>query len=218
MPVFPFQPQGREAAENGEANGYEEITVGDASSMKYELLTVQQIREIYSERLVKDFAPDEVKSLRRILTALSAGHYACYGAAEENEIVAYAFFVIDGRNALIDYFAVREDLRGCGKGSRFLRMMAADLLQRFDCVLLESEDPDYGADEEECGIRERRLRFYMHNNLAGTGVRAEVWHVHYRILVFPLGRIPPDDEVRKIYASIYRVMLPERLYRKMVHI
>ena len=183
--------------------------------MKCELLNVSQIREIYSERIVNDFAPDEVKPLPQILDALSAGHYACYGAVEEGDVVAYAFFAIDGRNAMADYFAVRADLRGKGTGSRFIRSMTDCLLQQYDCVLLESEDPDYATDEEERIVCERRIRFYLHNGLIPTGVRSEVWHVHYRILALPIGCIPPDEEIGRIYAGIYRVIMPEAYYRKM---
>jgi len=186
--------------------------------MKYEPLTVGQIKEIYAERLVNDFAPEEVKPLSRILTALSDGHYVCYGAIEEGEIVAYAFLVIDGRNAMVDYYAVREDLRGHGKGSCFIRMMTDGLRKQFDCVLFESEDPDDGKNDEDRNVRDRRIRFYLHNGLVETGVRTIVWHVHYRILALPVGRIPSDSEIREIYDGIYRAILPVTLYMEMVRI
>ena len=183
--------------------------------MKYELLNVRQIREIYTERIKKDFAPDEVKPLSWILNGLSAGHYACYGAVEEDRIAAYAFFVIDGRNAMVDYLAVCENLRGRGTGSLLIRMMTDDLQQKYDCVLLESEDPDYATDEEDRNVRERRIRFYLHNRLVPTGIRSEVWHVHYRILALPVGHMLPDEEIGRIYSGIYRVMMPEKFYKTM---
>ena len=183
--------------------------------MKYEVMNVRQIREIYTERIIKDFAPDEVKPLSRILNGLSAGHYACYGAVEEEKIAAYAFFVIDGRNAMVDYLAVREDLRGRGTGSRFIRMMIDDLQEKYNCVLLESEDPDYAADQEDYAVRDRRIRFYFRNRLVPTGIRSEVWHVHYRILALPVGHIPPDEEIGRIYSGMYRVMMPKKYYNKM---
>lgn len=134
---------------------------------------------------------------------------------EKERIVAYAFFVIDGRNAMVDYLAVCENLRGRGKGSLLIRMMTDDLQQKYDCVLLESEDPDDATDEEDRDVRERRIRFYLHNGLVQTGVRSEVWHVHYRILALPVGHILPDEEIGRIYSDIYRVMMPEKFYKTM---
>ena len=179
-------------------------------------LTIEQIREIYEERIPNDFAPDEIKPLSRIEEALSTGHYACYGAFDGERITAYAFFVINGGCALLDYFAVREDLRGHGTGSEFLHGMTTGLLRRFETVLLESEDPDYAETDDEREKMERRLRFYRRNGLMETGVISTVWYVHYRILQFPIGREISADDIRDVYKGIYRVILPETLYQTMV--
>ena len=124
--------------------------------------------------------------------------------------------MINGRCALLDYLAVREDLRGSGTGSGFLRKMTTGLLHRFENVLLESEDPDYAETDDERETMERRLRFYRKNGLTETGVISTVWHVHYRILQFQVGRRLSSEETREIYRSIYRVLLPEILYQTMV--
>ena len=50
-------------------------------------LYADQIRALYAERMKRDFPPDELKPLPVMETALSAGHYACYGAALGGEIV-----------------------------------------------------------------------------------------------------------------------------------
>ena len=179
-------------------------------------LTIEQIREIYAERIPKDFAPDEIKPLSRIEEALSNGRYSCYGAFEGDQIVAYAFFVINGGYALLDYLAVREDLRGSGTGSGFLHGMATGLLCRFESVLLESEDPDFAETDEERETMERRLRFYRKNGLTETGVISTVWHVHYRVLLFPVGRRLSADETSEVYRGLYRTLLPKDLYQTMV--
>ena len=181
-------------------------------------LTNKQIRTIYLERIKKDFAPDEIKPLSRIRKALAEGNYACYGAFEGEQITAYAFFVLNGRCALVDYLAVREDLRGQGTGSRFLQLMMSGLMQQFDCVLLESEDPDFAEAEEEKDIRNRRLRFYLRNGLTDTGVTAFVWHGHYRILALPVGKALFPDNVREIYSDIYHIIFPKIIYDRMVQL
>ena len=184
--------------------------------MEIRELTGGQIREIYNERIPRDFAPDEIKPLSRIEEALSKGHYACYGAFDGEIITAYAFFVINGPNALLDYLAVLEERRGKGTGSEFLQKMAEGLLRRYEYVLLESEDPEYAETEEDRGVRERRLRFYHHNGLIETGVGSCVWHVDYRILLFPGGSMLSAERTREIYRGLYRVMLPKELYDAMV--
>ena len=186
------------------------------TSMEIKELTGEQIRRIYKERMPEDFSPDEIKPLSRIEEALSTGHYACYGAFEGVQILAYAFFVINNRYALLDYFAVRDDMRGKGIGSKFIQKMTKGLMHRFENVLLESEDPDYADSEAERSVMERRIRFYLENGLVKTGVRSTVWNVYYRVLSFPVGSIPSADQTREIYRGLYRVMLPEELYNTKV--
>ena len=190
--------------------------VKEVAGLEIKELTIEQIREIYAERIPKDFAPDEIKPLSRIEDALSKGHYACYGAFDGNLITSYAFFVINGDDALLDYLAVREDLRGSGTGSEFLQGIRAGLLRRFERVLLESENPDYAETDDDRKTRERRLRFYRKNGLMETGVLSTVWNVPYRVLQFPDGKSLSADETREVYRGLYKVLLPEELCKKMV--
>ena len=186
--------------------------------MELRKLTDKQIRIIYQERIRRDFSPEEIKPLSRIRKAMAEGHYACYGAFEGEQITAYAFLVINHECAMIDYLAVREDLRGKGTGSRFLQLMMTGLMQPFHCVLLESEDPDFATEEAEANTMRNRLRFYLRNGLIETGVVSTVWYVHYRILVLPVGEIPSAESVKEIYSGIYRMLLPRMVYQKMVRL
>ena len=186
--------------------------------MEIRELTGEQIRRVYTERITRDFAPDEVKPLSRIEEALAAGHYACRGAFGGDGLLAYAFFVVDGSRALLDYLAVREDLRGKGIGGAFLRAMADWMTRRFDSVLLESEDPDYARSDHARRVMERRIGFYLRNGLAETGVTSSVWRVRYRVLSFPVGKKLSAGETREVYRALYRALLPEELYETMVRV
>lgn len=181
-------------------------------------LTLLQLREIYEQRMVEDFPPDELKPLWMIERALDEGRYSCFGWFEGREILAYALFVRLGRTALFDYYAVRRDLRDSGVGSRFIRALIEGPLAGMDCVLLEVDDPDEAPDERELDVRERRLRFYMRNGLRDTGARATVFGVAFRILALPVGPMPGPEAARRVYSELYRAMLPEKLYREQVHI
>ena len=78
-------------------------------------LFLDQIRALYRKRLKADFPKDELKPLIVIERAHARGGYVCYGALDREDILAYAFFVKQGGLALLDYYAVRGDLRGRGR-------------------------------------------------------------------------------------------------------
>ncbi len=189
-------------------------------SFSVRALALAQIRELYAQRLVVDFPPDELKPLSIIERALRRGEYVCYGAMDGQEALAYGFFVkleADGKRfALFDYFAVRQDLRDRGVGSRFLLALVDGPLRGMDCVLLEIDAPERAGTPEERRIRDRRLRFYLNNGLRDTTVSAVVYGVEYRILSLPVGGFPSPEETRRLYAALYRAILPERAYKTMV--
>ena len=145
-------------------------------------LHTDEIKTLYKERLTRDFPPDELKPLTMIMSAVERDAYICYGALVEESILAYAFFVKWGNDALIDYYAVREDIRDAGIGSRFMQELISGPLQGMNCVLLEVEDPDCSQNVRERDIRNSRLSFYMRNGLVETGVKSIVWDAPYYFL------------------------------------
>ena len=183
---------------------------------RVERLTVEQVRELYVRRLKRDFPPDELRPLSRIEQALARGEYMCYGALEGGAILAYAFFVLLGKRALFDYYAVDEPLRDRGLGSRFLQALIGGPLAGMDRVLLEVDDPDSAENREEAGLRRRRLDFYLRNGLLETGVKATVYGVDFRLLSLPVGVAPTPEETRRLYGQLYRVILPPGLYESKV--
>ena len=185
-------------------------------------LSLLRVRELYAERMVRDFPRNELKPLPMIERALARGEYACYGAVRDGEVLAYAFFVLqrDGavRCALFDYYAVREDLRDHGVGSAFIRALIRGPLADLDCVLLEVDDPAYAPDARELEIRNRRLEFYLRNGLSDTAVTAEVFRAPFRILSLPVGERLTPRQAGRYYALLYRCMLPAPVYKRAVKI
>ena len=189
-----------------------------ADQLEIRMLTLSQVREIYSRRLTEDFPPDERKPLVLIERALALGRYACYGCFDGEAAVAYAFFATLGNNVLLDYFSVEKSFRNRGLGSLFLQALIAGPIGSAGCALVEVEDPDYAPDPYELELRKRRLRFYQRNGLADTGVRVTVYHVEYRILALPVGCVPDGQDVLSLYTSIYNAMPPEKSHAKKMRI
>ena len=186
-------------------------------------LTFDQVRRVYSEQMVPAFPEDELKPLNMIEQALARGEYLCLGAADGDEVLAVAFFVRivrEGRTLMLfDYFAVREDLRDQGLGSRFLQSLIGEpFLAEADAALLEVDEPEAADTPEEQDIRSRRLAFYLRNGLRDTSVNADVYGVTYRILSLPAGRELAPDAVRRTYAALYHSFLPDHLYRRWVFV
>ena len=189
-----------------------------ADAFAIRALTGPQIREVYARRLIEDFPPDERKPLHLIERALSRGKYACHGCFIGDRMAAYAFFAMLEKNALVDYFSVDKSLRDHGLGSRFLQALIDGPLGELDCALLEVEEPDIAPDPNERELRRRRLRFYLNNGLKDTGVRVTVYHVNYRVLALPVGRVPLGEDALSTFLSIYRAMPPERVYAEKMQI
>ena len=186
--------------------------------MNIEVLTLPEIRDVYRHLLKYDFPDDERKPLSRIEKSLEKGQYLCYGIKDGSGIAAYAFFVVIENLYLLDYFAVRKDLRGTGVGSRFLKELYGNQFRNVSCVLVEVDDPAYADSEEEKEIRERRLSFYLKNGLRDTGARCRAFGVHFLILECPAGDTHTREDAGEIYSRIYRAILPNRMYSRMIKI
>lgn len=188
--------------------------------MQFAELTAAQVTQVYQERMTADFPPDELKPLSRIRRALSAGRYRCTGLFEGGELLAYGFFVIlrgqDDTELLLDYFAVDAAKRGQGIGSAFLRMLPEQFPEA-GAVLIESESPETAENSAERILRERRIRFYMENGCLASGMETSVFGVRYRVMELPLRKTHTPEQLRQIYAGLYRQILPPEMFREKIH-
>ena len=187
-------------------------------AMNIDLLILPEVRKIYRERMKKDFPGNELKSLAMIEKAFREGRYLCYGAREGADILAYAFFVLTEDLYMLDYFAVKKELRGSGIGSGFLKELNSRCFREAACVLVEVDDPRFAGDDKEKAICERRLAFYLRNGLLDTGARARTFGADFLILEFPKGEPHSPKEAGELYSRIYRSFLPKRIYEQMVMI
>ena len=176
-------------------------------------LDMQQAAQIYTQYMAQDFPPDELKPFAMIEAASARGEYECLGCFAGASLCGYAYLLRQGQDYLLDYFAVRADLRGSGYGSRILCMLQAQYADAA-AFLIESENPDYAADAEARSARQRRLRFYLHAGCTDTGVTARVFGVEYRILELPLSGSHTPDEIRAVYMRLYQSILSTPRYKQ----
>lgn len=185
-------------------------------------LTDKEVIDIYSTYSIRHFPAEERKPLSSIERMLKDGIYTGYGLYEKennHSLLCYAFFTIlpDHSNILLDYFAVIEEYRSHGIGSLFLQHMK-DSVTEYNGLLIEIEDPNYASNEKELSIRNKRFAFYNTNGCVFTGILAEVFGVHYRILYFPILSTPPLETLFTDIDAIYQHMVSRNNYNKHVNI
>lgn len=181
-------------------------------SYRVEKLTPSQIKKIYTGPAVRHFPADERKPVEAIEKLLEDGMYMGLGMFDENagtddKLMAYALFTKGGEEfVLLDYYAVLEEYRSGGVGSIFIKEMDS----HFDGVrgmLLETEELESAANDEEFNIRQRRNSFYRRNDVVMSDVKSEAAGVRYNIWYKAFeGDMPEADELRGTLADLYNIM------------
>ena len=175
--------------------------------MTLRALTEAELISVYEKHLVFDFPPAEVKPLPRILELFHAGSGEGRGLfGESGDLLAYALLAETADAAFLDYLAVVSAARNAGLGSRFLTGLLSELPEGRP-LLLEVEDPQGAASEEERCLRIRRLGFYRRCGVLPTEVRSSVFGVGYRILCSDPAL--PAERVRAALGSVYALLFPE---------
>ena len=176
------------------------------------LTDFRQVEKLYKSRLESDFAEDELKPLSAMKKSWEEGNYDCYGVFEGEEILGYAFFVSNGDNCLLDYFAIKEDRRNEGLGSIFLKQLTA-CMEKEKYVIVEVEDPNQANSFDEKTLRNRRLQFYLRNGYMETTLKSSVFGVSYRLLEASNSVPHSARNIRTAYIELYRSILPEEFFQ-----
>ncbi|MDD5937253.1 MAG: GNAT family N-acetyltransferase [Clostridiales bacterium] len=185
--------------------------------IKVRNLDKEFVIQVYHEHLVKDFIPAEQKPLDIITGLMDRGLYICYGLYDEEEFVAYAFFMkVEGyQDLLIDYFAVCSEVRSCGYGSRFLSLLASELTE-YDNIIFEVESGKDAKDEQELAVCKKRLEFYHRNGLKDTKLKVSLFGCDMVILYLQLHKAPTDDSLEEALDAIYDTMFGKDLHKRCV--
>lgn len=195
------------------------VIKGEDFMLTLKALAREQVTEIYTRHMCRDFAPDELKPLAGILRLMDEGLYRAYGLFEEDGLRGYAMLMTSpgGRAALLDYYAVISSRRGAGYGSRFLALLREEL-RDLDGIVLESEHIEYAVGRKDKSIRTRRIAFYLRNGVRRTSLRSRLFGVDYTVLYLPCGRDLPDGRLFMELDAIYRTLFPAYIWQRRVEI
>lgn len=181
--------------------------------MQIRLLDCAAAQQIYETRMVQDFPAAELKPFTAVREMMQAGIYEPLALYDEGgSLQAYAWQVLlpGRRSALLDYFAVRKDLRGSGIGTQALHALSRHYADRLDDLILECEHPEEAPDR---GVAQRRIAFYLRAGACATRIESRVFGVRYQILTLPCSGHAEDAVVGKELKELYRMMVPEPYYR-----
>lgn len=182
---------------------------------EFRLLTREELRELYDQHMKRDFPPDELKPLNRLLELLDRGVYEPYALFRENRLIAYALYWRTGEDpyVMLDYFAVIPEERNKGAGSALLRDMLERFCQNGGGVFGEVEAPISG-DAETDALRRRRLGFYARAGLRRMEYTSRIFGVPFVIIVY--GPEISEAALMETHRKLYRQVLSEAEYNKNV--
>ena len=139
---------------------------------------LDEIKSLYE----RAFPPSEKKPFALILKKRDTGEMEIYSiVGDSGEFLGLAIFILHGRIALLDYFAIDDSVRGKGIGSTALSKIKELFPEKV--LLLEIEDPEEkGADNTP--ERMRRERFYTSRGMSVMPYKIMLFGVKMLVLTF----------------------------------
>ncbi len=157
-------------------------------------------KKLYKEHLKKDFPRNELYSLNEFLKESENKRIDIY--IEDEREKAYMVTGESDHITFIYYFAVYDDYRGQGIGTKFLK----EYIEKSNkTIVLEIEDPKRSKSENEKEKRIRRQKFYERLGfVVDSRVKSYYFFEHYLILTTPTN-LPIKtikQEIKDLYEHI----------------
>lgn len=167
-------------------------------------LETKRWEELYKNHMMKDFPDSELCALSRFLKYTDKRMVYVY--IEEGKEKAYLVTSQNDKIILIQYFAVYEEYRQKGIGTRCLQeykqMVGDDKI-----ILLEIENPEKAKNKKEYEKRIKRKNFYERIGfLVDKRVKEYYFWEHYLLLTSK--KTMPIREVKKEIKTLYKSMTP----------
>jgi len=166
--------------------------------MNVKELDKKEIETIYKGRLLTDFPENEVKPFALTEAFIKDGCYKGYGYFDGEELLAYAFFLIIDKTALLDHIAVTGARRNAGIGGLFLRELTQNTFKEYR-IVAEVENPEYASNEEDKNLMERRIGFYLRNGWRISRENVKLYYTNYNLISIGTASSATDADVLDIY-------------------
>lgn len=188
--------------------------------LKLKQLSKKQRENIYNNYMIYDFHKSEVKPFETIEKLVERGNYVCVGCYEDTDFLGYAYFVKSDttNNLLLDYFAVNEQYRSKGLGSKIILTMKEQLSGEYSSLLGEVENPEFANDDNDKLTRERRIAFYLKNGFKVSNVKCRVSVDNYVMINLGLDKELNDKEIYDEMNELYNIIFGEAFFKNHISV
>ncbi len=155
---------------------------------------LNQIQQLY----LTAFPSNERKPFPLILQKCAEGSMEILKIEDEkNTFVGLVIMILYKNLAILDYFAIDENMRNLGYGSAVLSLLNERYSNK--CMILEIEDPDVPS--ENTPDRIRRKGFYLRNHMALMPFRVNLFGVE--MLILTNGKSVTFEEYHEIFTHVF---------------
>lgn len=157
----------------------------------------EMVWELYEEA----FPPQEKKPRELMERMAQEGRMELLAAVENGTFIGLVMNMLNGKTALLDYFAIAPEHRSRGFGGKIIRELLGKFKDQRYIFEIEMQDENASNAEE----RKRRKAFYLRNGLKETGVFANVYETDFELLT------PDGDLTYQQYLDMLVAMMGEKV-------
>ena len=152
------------------------------------------------------FPRSERKPFSMIRNMAKAGKTDVWYCTDEGRFVGLAITINGPDKILLDYFAVADDSRNGGYGSKLLQM----LIRHYSPMTLFGEIENVVDPGEDLELRKRRKQFYLRNGLKEMGVMVYLFGVKMELLT--TDEVMTFDAYRNFYRDNYNQWAADHIH------
>ena len=174
--------------------------------MKFVKATDEKRLKLIEDLYMRAFPKSERKPFKLMIQKQAEGTMELLSIEEENAFLGLAIFAHDKDIALLDYFAISDDLRGQGIGSRAIK--ALQKIYAGKRFVLEIETTKKPCDDLE--MRQHRKAFYLRNGLHTMDFDVNLFGVEMEVL--SNGEYLNFDEYLDVYKNACGLKFADKIH------
>ena len=174
--------------------------------MKIVKATDEKRLKLIEDLYMRAFPKSERKPFKLMVQKQTEGTMELLSIEEENDFLGLAIFAHDKDIALLDYFAISDEIRGQGIGSRAIK--ALQKIYAGKRFVLEIETTKKPCDDLE--MREHRKAFYLRNGLHTMDFDVNLFGVEMEVL--SNGEHLNFDEYLEVYKNACGLKFADKIH------